>query len=70
VDAQLQVRPSPSTFYGSFVWQTRIRKLLPDGEDHWWLVPADADTSVVAAEIVAAIRDYALPEMVRQIERA
>ena len=32
----LPTKPAPNTFYGDYVWQRRIGKLLPGSEDKWW----------------------------------
>jgi uncharacterized protein DUF4304 len=66
--AFLPERPSPNTFYGSFIWQRRIGKLLPDHEDKWWTVSAESTTDQVGSEVVAAIRAYAMPAIQRQLE--
>jgi hypothetical protein len=63
----LPAKPAPNTHYGDYVWQTRIGFLLPSGRDHWWEVEAGTTTETLAAEVVGAIRDYALPAMRRQL---
>jgi hypothetical protein len=65
----LPAKPSASILYGSLFWQKRIGKLLPAGEDKWWLVHAGHDAKVVGDEVLAAIRDFALPAMQDQIAR-
>jgi hypothetical protein len=64
----LGARPSPNVREPAPAWTERIGLLLPAGTDLWWPVPANASTARVADEVVAAIRDYALPEIARQIE--
>ena len=66
----LPAKPAANTFYGSFAWQKRIGELRPDGEDLWWAIPAGADPTPVAAEIIETVRQYALPAMKDQIARA
>ena len=63
----LPAKPSASILYGSLFWQKRIGKLLPAGEDKWWLLHAGQDATVVADEVLVAIRDFALPAMLDQI---
>jgi len=59
----LPARPAPNTFYGTEVWQRRIGKLLPTGEDKWWSITSDADADVAAVEVAALIEHHVLPEM-------
>lgn len=40
---------------------TRLGLLMPQQRDIWWEVTVQADTKSLAAEVVAAIRDYGLP---------
>lgn len=61
-------RPAPNTTYGPPAWTERIGFLLPTRKDLWWSVKAGASTTRSAGEVVAAIREYALPEIARQIE--
>lgn len=70
--SSLGERPSPNIFYGGAdgIWHRRIGRFLPEGKDHWWELPAGSATNAVAAQVVAAVRDFALPEMMRQIEAA
>jgi hypothetical protein len=39
----------------------RIGHLLPQQADHWWTIGNDDDVPEVAAEVVAALRDFGLP---------
>ncbi|MEA3106281.1 MAG: hypothetical protein QOI88_886 [Gammaproteobacteria bacterium] len=39
----------------------RIGHLLPQQADHWWSIGNDDDVPKVAAEVVAALRDFGLP---------
>ena len=48
-------------------WHRRIGELMPRGLDHWWDVTDDASAEALTEEVVAAIRDYALPAMRRQM---
>ena len=62
------VKPSPNTIAGvEGGWWSRIGQLLPDAEDHWWWIEPDRPTEPVADEVIAAIRDYGLPEMRRRM---
>jgi hypothetical protein len=60
-------RPTANRLWGDFAWQKRIGALLPGGQDHWWEVKADSTTDDLAAEVVSAIEDFALPAMREQI---
>jgi hypothetical protein len=59
----LPKRPAPNTFYGSFIWQQRIGKLMPTGEDHWWSLDGSTDTTELGNEVVEAISTYVVPEL-------
>ena len=48
-------------------WWSRIGQLLPNPGDRWWWIEPDRPTEPVADEVIAAIRDYALPEMRRRM---
>jgi hypothetical protein len=50
-------------------WETRIGRVMPDGEDHWWHFFIADDGRTVAEEVVAAIREYALPALQRELHR-
>lgn len=63
------VRPAANTGHG-VGWHERIGLLLPAWTDLWWSVPAGRPTTGIANEAIAAVRDYALPEMKRQIAGA
>lgn len=39
----------------------RIGALLPGGRDRWWEISSAADAEPVGRELVAALRDFALP---------
>ena len=45
---------------------TRLGFLMPAGQDHWWTVRAGAPTADLAAEVVAAIERYGLPDLRRR----
>ena len=64
----LPTRPSPNTAYGPFFWQKRVPNLLPTKSPNWWRVSPHEDPTAVAADIVAAVRDYALPALRSEIE--
>ena len=64
--SHLPVKPSPNTFYGTFVWQSRIGELLPGGEDKWWIVEANQDWRMLADEVVEAVTRFAVPELRRR----
>ena len=66
----LPERPAPNTVYGSFIWQSRIGKLLPGGQDRWWSVGPQTDLDVLALDVVAAIRDHGVPALMEHLSRA
>ena len=65
----LPAKPSPNTHYGDYIWQERIGTLRPTGGDQWWRVRAGMKTDALAADVVAAVRDYALPAMRAELAR-
>ncbi|GAA3443351.1 DUF4304 domain-containing protein [Planomonospora venezuelensis] len=65
---RLPPRPAPSTYYGPWTWWSRIGKLLPDGGDHWWDVGPAPDPAV-ASDVLAGVRDFALPALERRLGR-
>jgi hypothetical protein len=64
----LPERPTANTSYGTFTWWKRIGSLLPDGRDRWWTLSSGSPTASVAAEVLDAIRIYALPAIYEQLE--
>ena len=54
-------QPVPGVYNGTFVWDKRIGLLMPDPADLWWRVDAGTDIGSVAADVIAAIRDFGLP---------
>jgi uncharacterized protein DUF4304 len=62
----LPKKPAPNRKYGSFIWQERIGRLLPGGQDKWWEMSSEQDWTSLADEVVTAITDFALPAMKRQ----
>jgi len=60
---RLPRRPNANTFWGSYVWQSRIGGLLPGNEDLWWDVYAEADTRQLTDAVLWAVEEYALPAM-------
>ncbi len=61
-------RPSGNDYYvaANWLWQARIGELLPNTKDKWWTVTG-SDDETVAAEVIEAIREHALPEMQRRV---
>jgi hypothetical protein len=59
----LPKRPAPNTLYGSFIWQRRVGKLMPRGEDRWWLLDGDSDVRALGEEVVQTIATYVLPAL-------
>jgi hypothetical protein len=60
-------QPTANRLWGDFVWQRRIGTLFPGREDFWWEVDANSRTDDLAAEVVAAIEEFALPAIREQI---
>lgn len=52
-----------ATFQWSVGWNSRIGEVLPIQKDHWWPLDGNSDLETLAQEVVAAIRDYAIPAM-------
>ena len=57
----LPARPTANRLWGDFVWQRRIGRLLPAGEDLWWQVDAGTPLDQLAHTVLSAVEDYALP---------
>ncbi len=45
-------RPAANTRYGQPAWEARIGRVLPGGQDKWWILPAASDTTQLAEEVV------------------
>lgn len=58
----LPERPSANVRQG-VGWMSRIGKLMPRRDDHWWEIRADEPVEPRAAEVVSAITGYAVPAM-------
>ncbi|MYQ44826.1 DUF4304 domain-containing protein [Streptomyces sp. SID4985] len=54
-------RPNPNNVYGQWGRPRRIGALLPGGVDHWWEVTARTSPERLAAGVLSAVEDYALP---------
>lgn len=63
----LPKEPAANTFYGDFVWQSRIGTLLPDSNDKWWSILPSSDLQQVSEEVLEAIKKYALPAIVEKL---
>jgi hypothetical protein len=69
--SQLPEQPGPNwalppmmeSAFDTGYWHARIGELMPGNLDRWWEVNATPDSGAVAAEVVEAIVEYALPEM-------
>ena len=46
-------------------WQSRIGPLLPAKTDRWWTLRHDSDVDAVAAQVMNAVREGALPAITR-----
>lgn len=63
-------KPSANTRYASAWWGSRIGLLLPAHQDKWWYLGRDTKAEELAAEVVDAIRDGALPAMLERMNVA
>lgn len=61
-------KPKPNTIAGGFLWHSRIGMLMPAGQDQWWSLRASDNAEVLAGEVAAAVRDYLLPAIRREID--
>ncbi|MBE1530803.1 DUF4304 domain-containing protein [Actinomadura algeriensis] len=69
VRGHLPERPSPNTGYVGLGWTERIGGVMaPCSDEPWWTVRRGRPTAQVAAEVVAAIGDHALPALRGRIE--
>ncbi|WP_431679347.1 DUF4304 domain-containing protein [Kitasatospora sp. KL5] len=62
------LRPNPNTVTGLEAWRSRIGPLLPVGGDVWWQIAPGPRWAVAVQDTVAAVRHYALPELLRRLE--
>jgi len=60
-------KPTALVSYGSPVRQLRIGKLVDDGEDKWWRVYVGQDMTLIAADVLANLRDAGVPWLRAQI---
>lgn len=65
-DPWLPEKPSPNVNYPVGDW-IRIGTLLPTRRDRWWAIPAGRSTDTIAAEVVTAIRDHAVPWLLNRM---
>jgi hypothetical protein len=63
----LPARPTATTGWGNFIWRKRIGLLIPPRNDLWWKVTARMNTDTVAAAVLCAVEDHALPAMREQM---
>ena len=64
------LRPDPRAVYGVETWRARVGELLPVQEDVWWEVLPGPRWQVAVEDSIAAVRHYALPELLRRIDPA
>ena len=62
--------PSPGTYYGVPFWQTRIGHVMPERRDVWWALSTGEAVGPVVSEVLAAIRDCAIPALTEQRSKA
>jgi len=71
-------RPSANVSYGpgpremdpalrAAYWHQRLGELTPERRDHWWELRAGDDSASVARDVVTAVRDHALPAMLKRM---
>ena len=63
-------RPDPRAVYGIETWRARIGELLPVGDDVWWELLPGPRWAVTVEDSIAAVRHYALPELLRRVDPA
>ncbi|GHH70045.1 hypothetical protein GCM10018781_29360 [Kitasatospora indigofera] len=63
------LRPDPRVRYGVETWRARIGELLPVQDEMWWEVLPGPRWQVAVEDAVAAVRHYALPELLRLVDR-
>lgn len=56
-------RPSANAKYSKLQWQDRLGLLMPSADDKWWDLGLNDYPAGVAADVLAAVRDYGLPEL-------
>jgi hypothetical protein len=49
------------------VWWRRLGQLIHDGQEIWWVLGAVIDTAELAAAVLWAVEDYALPALRAQM---
>ncbi|MEU9140423.1 DUF4304 domain-containing protein [Streptomyces sp. NPDC048404] len=65
--AYLPVRPNASTVYApaTGVRTVRIGRLMPERRDHWWEVGASTSPAKLAADVLSAVKEFALPALLQ-----
>jgi hypothetical protein len=58
----LSERPSPNVVGGPHRYLERVGRLT-HGVDHWWYLRANEDNSALIREIIAVLRDVAVPKL-------
>jgi uncharacterized protein DUF4304 len=69
--SQLSERPAANMDSGALIpevdrdkyWHQRIGTLMPKKRDHWWEITSTVDPEAIGRDVVAAIRDFALPAL-------
>ena len=64
----MSVRPTATTGGWNFTWWKRIGTLTPTGQDLWWELRAGTDTAMLAAAVLWAVEDFAMPAMREQLQ--
>jgi hypothetical protein len=63
------LRPDPRVPHRVETWRARIGDLLPVADEMWWEVLPGPRWQVAVEDAVAAVRHYALPELLRLVDR-
>ena len=61
-------KPS-ATVHWAVGWNSRIGDVLPIKKDYWWSLNGGADLQKLAEEVIAAIRDFAIPAMQSKMQK-
>lgn len=66
--AWLPATPSATTFYPfAPMWQERVGALLDPPYDRWWAIRTADDVTAVAEQVIAAVRDAVLPQLLARL---
>ncbi|HEY2795207.1 MAG TPA: DUF4304 domain-containing protein [Micromonosporaceae bacterium] len=66
----LPPQPSPTFAYVGgrrATWHCRIGACMPGGQDLWWSLTSEKQVVELSGEVVAAVRDFGLPELRKRL---